>query len=108
MTRSRIAALGALVALAAGTSLVRAQEDAGVKLEYKWKAGQVFRYRVTAGGTINTKMEGLPAPAGAPAPPGSIPMELQMTIEMSQRVKEVAPDGSATLTQQLETMNMTN
>jgi hypothetical protein len=108
MTRSRIAALGALVALAAGTSLVRAQEDAGVKLEYKWKAGQVFRYRVTAGGTINTKMEGLPAPAGAPPPPGSIPMELQMTIEMSQRVKEVAPDGSATLTQQLETMNMTN
>jgi hypothetical protein len=108
MTRSRIAALGALVALAAGTSLVRAQEDAGVKLEYKFKPGQVFRYRVTAGGTINTKMEGLPAPAGAPASPGSIPMELQMTIELSQRVKDVAPDGSATLTQQLETMNMTN
>jgi hypothetical protein len=108
MTRSRIAALGALLALAAGTSLVRAQEDAGVKLEYKWKPGQVFRYRLTAGGTINTKMEGLPAPPGGGVPPGGFPMELQMTMDLVQRVKEVAPDGSATLTQQLETMNMTN
>lgn len=109
MTRSRIAALGALAALAAGTSLVRAQEDAGVKLEYKWKPGRVFRYRLTAGGTITTKMEGLPTPAGAPAPPaGGFPMELQMTMEISQRIKEVAPDGSATITQQLETMSMTN
>lgn len=109
MKTLRIVALGALAALAAGTGLVRAQEDAGVKLQYRWKPGQEFRYRMTADGTITTKIEGLPeGAAGAPIAAGGFPMELQMAMEMTQRINSVAPDGTATVSQQLQTMNMTN
>jgi hypothetical protein len=89
--------------------MVRAQGD-DVKLAYKWKPGQVFKYRMTGAGTYTMSLGGLPALGGAPgAPPqGGFPMETKMTMETTQRVKEVAPDGSATVTQRLLTMNMTN
>jgi hypothetical protein len=110
MKRIGIAALGVAFALVAGAGIVRAQENGSVKLAYKWKPGQLFKYRLTGGGTFTMNLGGLPVPAGAPgAPPaGGIPMDMKMTMEAWQRVKEVAPDGSATVTQQLQAMNMTN
>jgi hypothetical protein len=105
-TRKRIIAAGALVALAAGTGLVRAQGDEGVRLEYRWKPGQVLRYQLTTTGRITTKMEGLPE--GVPLAAGGFPMDVTMAMEMHQRVKEVASDGTASITQQLHNLNMTN
>lgn len=113
MTRRQIGATVALVGLAAATGsrpptgLAPAQDDAGVRLEYKWKLGQVLRYRMTTSGTITTKMEGFPG-GGAPIGAGGFPMEMEMTMEMHQRIKEVGADGTATVAQQLKSMNMTN
>lgn len=104
--KKRIGAALALVALAAATGIVAAQDDAGVRLEYKWKPGQVLRYRMTTAGTITTKMEGLPGGAGLAA--GGFPMEMDMVMEMHQRIKEVAADGTATVAQQLQSMTMNN
>jgi hypothetical protein len=104
----RIGAVGALVALAAATGLVRAQEDGGVRLEYKWKPGEVLRYRMTTAGTMITKMEGLPGGAGSPLAAGGFPMEMDLTLEMHQRIKEVAADGTASVAQQVKSMAMNN
>jgi hypothetical protein len=99
----------ALVALAAVTGLVRAQDETGVRLEYKWKPGQALRYQMNTNGTITTKMEGLPGGgAGAAVGGAGFPMEMEMTMEMHQQVKEIAADGTATVAQQLKSMTMNN
>src|SRR3712207_3866604 len=69
-----------------------------VKLAYKFRPGAVYRYRLTANGTMNIDLSKMGLPPGAGAP-GAMPVDMTMQLNLTQRVKSVAADGSATVEQ---------
>ncbi len=98
--------LGAVGLLWLAFTTVAAAQDGAVLLRYHFQPGQEFRYRLTLSGDMAMNMGGTALPAGATVPP-RIPITLNGTYEMVQKIKSVAPDGSATISLGLDKMEMT-
>jgi hypothetical protein len=102
--RRRILGVAGLLGLAlAGAAL--AQDDA-ILLRYHFQPGQEYRYRITMNGEMPTTLGGPSLPAGASMP--KIPVTVHWTMELSQKIKSVTPDGAAVVSVGIDKMEMTS
>jgi hypothetical protein len=114
MKYRRLCGLVAVLAMAT-VGVARAQEappapaapaGAGVKLAYKYRPGLVTRYRCATTGTMTIDLSKMGLPTGAGQAPAAMPMDLSMQFDLVQKVKSVDADGTATVAQTLDAMQM--
>ena len=100
MTRRWVVVFVAVVMLLSLVAISAAQGP--VTLQYKYAKDQVVRMHMDLQGS------GSIAPQGGPNMPENmvIPMVMTMNVDLVQKVKEVLPDGSTWLTQNMEKMTM--
>jgi len=94
----RIVVLCAVLSVLAGQAF--GQET--VRLEYKFKQGELLRYKMVMSATINMQMS---MPDGSSGQMPSIPM--QMVGVMRQRTRKVLPNGDAEVAYAFESMKVT-
>ena len=94
-SRLRFLSTGALILTLLCGSLVAARQD--VTLRYRWTKGDALRYRVTQQTT--TTITGIPGMDNL-----TIDQSIIQVVKMT--VAEVAPDGTATLNQSVESFKM--
>ncbi len=96
-----------LRSLVAAVVLMGAGSASAVELNYKWKKGDVHRFRYEDDTTVQMKMAGMEAMAGMMPGMGAggMDMKLKVQSQFSQRVLSVRPDGTADVEFTLEQMD---
>ena len=105
MRRRTLGVAGLIWLALAGAAAAEGTDDA-VLLRYHFQPGQEYRYRMTMNGEMPMTMGGITPPPGANMP-GKIPVTMNWTMEMVQKVKSVTPDGAATISFGMDKMEMT-
>jgi hypothetical protein len=97
-----------LRSLVAAVVLMGAGSASAVELNYKWKKGDVHRFRYEDDTTVQMKMAGMEAMGGMMPGMGAggMDMKLKVQSQFSQRVLSVRPDGTADVEFTLEQMDL--
>ena len=103
MRKSKIAAAAVyLIAVAVSPAFAADQ----VKLEWKWKEGETNRYRMKMDSDIRMEMPNMPGGAAMPGMEGGMKIRQTQEFLMSEKVKEISPEGTATIEQTIESAKM--
>jgi hypothetical protein len=103
--RRRILGAACLIGLAFAAAASAQGTDDTVLLRYRFQPGQEFHYHLTLNSDMTMSFAGITPPPGA-SMPGRMPMTISGTYELSQKVKSVTPDGTATVTVGVDKMDL--
>lgn len=99
MNRTRFVVALLLAALMTSACAALAQGEQ-VTLAYKFRTGEIVYYEMTMDG------EGAMEMVGMPNAPGTIPIEMVINMVIRQKIAGIAPDGTATVAQQIKEMTV--
>jgi hypothetical protein len=105
MRQLTLGAVGLLWLAAAAPVRAQGTDDA-ILLHYRFQPGQELRYRLTLNADMPMTMSGITPPPGAKMP-GKIPITMNGTYELVEKVKSVSPEGAATVSIGMDKMDLT-